>query len=55
MKLQSAVKKETVAVAAGTGIGCAVLIVLFLIMYLIFPESSVEPSSISNNSQSLQV
>ena len=42
MKLQSAVKKETVAVAAGTGIGCAVLIVLFLIMYLIFPESSVK-------------
>ena len=42
MKLQSAVKKETVAVAAGTGIGCAVLIILFLIMYLIFPESSVK-------------
>ena len=42
MKLQSAVKKETVAVAAGTGIGCVVLIALFLIMYLIFPESSVK-------------
>ena len=42
MKLQSAVKKETVAVAAGTAIGCAVLIALFLIMYLIFPESSVK-------------
>jgi hypothetical protein len=42
MKLQSAVKKETVAVAAGTGIGCLVLIALFLIMYLVFPESSVK-------------
>lgn len=42
MKLQSAVKKETVAVATGTGIGCLVLIALFLIMYLIFPESSVK-------------
>lgn len=42
MKLQSAVKKETVAVAAGTGIGCAALIALFLIMYLIFPDSSVK-------------
>jgi hypothetical protein len=41
MKLQSAVKKETVAVAAGTGIGCLALIALFLIFYLIFPESSV--------------
>lgn len=28
--------------AAGTGIGCVVLIALFLIMYLIFPESSVK-------------
>ena len=42
MKFQSAVKKETVAVATGTGIGCLVLIALFLIMYLIFPESSVK-------------
>jgi hypothetical protein len=42
MKLQSAVKKETVAVATGTGIGCLALIALFLIFYLIFPESSVK-------------
>lgn len=42
MKLQSAVKKETVAVAAGTGIGCLALIALFLVFYLIFPESSVK-------------
>ena len=42
MKLQSAVKKETVAVATGTGIGCLVLIALFLVFYLIFPESSVK-------------
>ena len=42
MKLQSAVKKETVAVATGTGIGCLALIVLFFIFYLIFPESSVK-------------
>lgn len=42
MKLQSAVKKETVAVAAGTGMGCLVLIALFLVFYLIFPESSVK-------------
>ncbi len=42
MKLQNAVKKETIAVATGTGIGCLVLIALFLIMYLIFPESSVK-------------
>lgn len=42
MKLQSAVKKETVAVAAGTGIGCLALLALFLILYVIFPESSVK-------------
>jgi hypothetical protein len=42
MKLQSAVKKETVAVATGTGIGCLALIALFLVFYLIFPESSVK-------------
>ena len=42
MKLQSAVKKETVAVATGTGIGCLALLALFLIFYLIFPESSVK-------------
>ena len=42
MKLQSAVKKETVAVATGTAIGCLALIALFLILYLIFPESSVK-------------
>lgn len=42
MKLQSAVKKETVAVAVGTGIGCVILIALFLVMYLIFPDSSVK-------------
>lgn len=42
MKLQEAVKKETAAVAAGTGIGCVLLILLFLIFYLIFPESSVK-------------
>lgn len=42
MKLQEAVKKETVAVAAGTGIGCIALILLFLVFYLIFPESAVK-------------
>ena len=42
MKLQSAVKKETVAVAVGTGVGCLLLIAVFLIFYLIFPESSVK-------------
>lgn len=42
MKLQEAVKKETVAVAAGTGVGCILLILLFLVFYLIFPESSVK-------------
>jgi hypothetical protein len=42
MKLQSAVKKETVSVATGTAIGCLALIALFLILYLIFPESSVK-------------
>lgn len=42
MKLQEAVKQETVSVAAGTGIGCAVLIALFFIAYRIFPESAVK-------------
>lgn len=42
MKLQNAVKKETEAVAAGTGIGCVILILLFWVFYLIFPESSVK-------------
>jgi hypothetical protein len=41
MKLQKAVRQETVAVAAGTGIGCIALILLFLIVYLIFPQSAV--------------
>ena len=41
MKLQKAVRQETVAVAIGTGIGCVVLILLFLIVYLIFPQSAV--------------
>ena len=42
MKLQSAVKNQTVEVTTGTGIGCLVLIALFLVFYLIFPESSVK-------------
>lgn len=42
MKLQEAVKKETMAVAAGTGIGCALLILLFFVFSLVFPESSVK-------------
>lgn len=41
MKLQKAVRQETVAVAVGTGIGCIALILLFLIVYLIFPQSAV--------------
>lgn len=40
MKLQKAVKQETIAVATGTGIGCLVLIALFLVLHLIFPEST---------------
>ena len=42
MKLQKAVKQETVSVAIGTGIGCLGVIVLFLILHLIFPESTVK-------------
>lgn len=42
MKLQKAVKQETVAVSIGTGIGCIALILLFLIFYLIFPESAIK-------------
>ena len=42
MRLQKAVKQETVAVAVGTGIGCIALIALFLILHLIFPESTVK-------------
>ena len=41
MKLQKAVRQETISVAIGTGIGCAALIVLFLLFYLIFPESAI--------------
>lgn len=40
MKLQKAVKQETVSVATGTGIGCIGVIVLFLILHLIFPQST---------------
>lgn len=42
MKLQKAVKQETVSIAVGTGLGCAALIALFAILYLLFPESSVK-------------
>ena len=42
MKLQKAVKRETVSVAVGTGIGCIAVIALFLILHLIFPESTVK-------------
>jgi len=42
MKLQEAVKKETLAVAVGTGIGCLALILLFFVFYEIFPESAVK-------------
>lgn len=41
MKLQKAVRQETLSVALGTGIGCLGLIAVFLLFYLIFPESSV--------------
>lgn len=42
MKLQKAVKQETVSVAAGTGIGCIGVIVLFLVLHLIFPQSTTK-------------
>lgn len=42
MKLQKAVKQETVSVAVGTGIGCIAVMALFLILHLIFPESTVK-------------
>ena len=42
MKLQKAVKQETVSVAVGTGIGCIGVMALFLILHLIFPESTVK-------------
>lgn len=42
MKLQKAVRKETMAVAAGTAVGCVILILLFLVLHLIFPESTVK-------------
>ncbi len=42
MKLQKAVRKETMAVAAGTAVGCVILILIFLVLHLIFPESTVK-------------
>ena len=42
MKLQKAVKQETVSVARGTAIGCVVLILIFLVFYLIFPQTAVK-------------
>ena len=41
MKLQKAVRQETEAVAIGTVIGCIAVIALFLVLHLIFPESTV--------------
>ncbi len=40
MKLQPAVKKETTNIAIGTAIGGGLIVLVFLIFHMIFPETS---------------